>query len=234
MRMSLAWVAIISLIDTFPASAAAITVADNLPPGDTIVYSWEEVGLAASAEYTNGAKGQSFNAAASGQLHTLTTLIGAGIEDRIPQSPPLNISFCTAVNGVPLERLATVTMAAEDFQPLFRSDNFLETIDFTSFDVGIIAGREYMVLYECPYGISGPNANYAPYLIGMIVNGEISLGHQLSYALDGRSWLRLVPEPMYTFELATQVSVVPEPESAILTGISIFLATVIRRRPRVS
>lgn len=190
--------------------ALAQTAASNLEPGQQWTGAWEEVGLSAWGA-TNIAKGQSFIAEAGGQLQSLNTLISAGADDRISNSPPLNISICTSNGGVPSLCLAQVTRTALDFQPILQSDNHLVSIDFSDFGISIIKGNEYMVLYECPYPIVGPDSDYSPFFVGTIANGPSSLGRQNSFSQDGHNWEFLTPAPEFTFELATQVILVPEP-----------------------
>jgi hypothetical protein len=228
-RFTLAGFTILA-VSTFTTARAALLAVNNLGLQKT-TNGWEEVGLAENQIVPNTAKGQSFIATASGKLATIEALISAGIDDRRPNSPPLQISFYTAEESIPLARLATVQASALAFEPIFHGDDHLTVIHLERFSISIEAGSEYAVVFSCPSALPGPNGNYSPYLVGMDFERTSRLERWLSYSHDGgASWeLPILPVNDIYFELGIRVTL-PEPGTVAMLLLGVGL--IVLSRPR--
>jgi hypothetical protein len=219
-----------TLVVAFWPSAAAIAdvvVASNLPTTQLSTLAWEEIGMIDPRynNYNNDSKGQQLIPSASGVLTTVDALIGVYSSSPPPNYPPLNVSIYTSLAGIPITKLATRSFPETAFFVISdTSKKHRTTIDFSASQIPIVAGNQYLVAFETPYGVNTQNNAPIPYLAGY---PETFLGLPASQARDGIHW-ELFGDPR---EIGISVSVVPEPSTLVL-ATSIFAPFAAYRRRR--
>jgi hypothetical protein len=206
-------------------------VASNLPATQIVTNTWAEVGLITPAEnYNNEAAGQPFTPNASGILTTIDALLSSAIpQPSPPDSPPLNISIYTALNSAPGTLLGTVQKHSGDFPPLSGSGDHRSTIDFTQFQIPLLAGQRYFLEYETPVGIVAGGGADAPYFVGsqLAPTAPYTLGEFSSVAPNHTDW-----QVDSMAELAITVHAVPESTDASLL-VGMLLGCMMRRSTRM-
>jgi hypothetical protein len=226
------------LVSLLSASAQAeVIVAHNIPDGQQSSNIWMEVGLTIPDRdsFINVSRGQSFIPTSSGTLSSVKTIITSGEGLTIADPPPLDISVYTADAGIPISKLGTRTFSRSDFLP-FSQDNHIVTIDFYEFGIDLMAGAEYMVVYQCPFGVENENGRFTPFYVAAIVNGPTPFGRRMSTAPHGDDWQIFgVADPAITWELATSIRVIPVPEPSSSVVVSCVLCLVWgSRRTRIT
>ena len=212
------------------AALPGYVVASNLPATQITTSAWEEVGLIAPSynNYNNVSKGQQFVAAFDGTLTTVESLVGVGFLQSPSVSPPLNVSIYTASAGIPITLLGTTTTPASSFSsfnPPAPTDH-REIFDFSSLSIPLVAGHQYLVAFDTPFGVAGRSGSNSPYLIGY---PQMFLGLTASQARNGHDWELFTGHR----EIAIEVRAVPEP-STILLALTAFAAFTIRCRKTIS
>jgi hypothetical protein len=206
-------------------------VASNLPAAQTATNSWAEVGLISTADnYNNVAAGQSFTPTASGILTTIDALLSSAIDQPTPpDSPPLDISIYTALNSAPGTLLATVQKHSGDFPHLSGGGDHRSPIDFTQFQIPLLAGQHYFLEFETPIGVVGFLGPNAPYFVGRQQNPfpPFALGEFSSVAPNHTDW-----QIDSTAELAIAVHAVPEPTACFNLLTAMLIGCMMRRSTR--
>ena len=159
----------------------------------------------------------------SGTLTTVEALIASGVA-----GPPLNVSIYKSNAGIPNELLGTKEFPASEFANPFASNN-RKIIDFSSFQISLVAGSQYLVGFETPFGIDGVTGSGSPFFAGWAPEffggiPTLSLGINLSSAVNGVDWA----VASNSKELGIAVRATPEPSVTFL-GLAILSVGLIRR-----
>ena len=204
---------------------ADVIVASNLPATQFSTLAWEEVGLIAPHynNYNNVSKGQPFIPRYSGILTTIDTLISLGRVPPAPASPPLNVSIYSSNAGIPIAQLGTRQYSTSSFSShLVTSSHKRIAVDFSQFDIQLVAGDQYMVVFHTPFGVSGEHGGHSPYLVGYPTT---FLGLTASQAPNGIDWEVFTGHR----EIAIEVRAIPIPEPG--AGTLALLAVVALVQP---
>jgi hypothetical protein len=232
MKVFLFVIALVSLSLGSSAKADFI-VASNFAAGQVYTQAWEEVGLIAPKynNVNNSAVGQTFIPQSNAKLTEVDALISAGYQHPVANSPPLRVSIATSMAGIPITNVATLELPATRFSSFFNSTNCRETFDFSAFGIDLVAGNEYMVLFQTPFGVTAPDTavlNFTPYFVGF---PQAFLGIVGSGASDGTNWQRYPGIK----ELAIEVRAVPEPSTftmLVVCGIGVCVPSLYQCRTR--
>lgn len=156
--------------------------------------------------------------------------MAAGLSTRTPGSPPLAISIYESIDYLPTTLLGSVSFVAGNFPTVFGSNDHRKTVDFSAQAIPIVAGNEYIVTYETPFGIAFNDRINAPYYAGLVLGNPIPFGRVTTVARNGIDWEKSpAPRPPYTFELATRVWVTPEPAAIHLLALASVSIVRLRR-----
>jgi len=208
-----------------PPAQCDYIVAGNLSPEVFNTFAWEEIGLISPRynNYNNVSKGQSFIAQESGLLTEIDALVAYRQPPSLAAYPPLRVTISTANAGIPATPLATLTFPKEHFTALLDSSDTRHTFDFANFRVPLVAGSEYMVLFDTPFGVAGTNGIHSAYFAGW--PAARTLGVPVSVAMNGQDWQRTT----WATELAIEVRAVPEPSAILSMVITVLASSCVRR-----